>query len=66
MKAGLMITKEQAVLYEVFSNCMGMGKWVIPLPLAKLAARYFAWKTRRKYKRYMASIEIMNRRGGKL
>lgn len=44
------ITKDQALQYEVRSSWW--AKWISNETLADLAAKYFAWKVIRKYRRY--------------
>lgn len=50
MKPPLYITRAQALAYEVSSSWWaGMVSWKWA---QDLAARYFAWKVKRKYNRY--------------
>ncbi len=65
VKMGMLkqITINQAVRYEIASSWWA---WLVPTQtLQNLASKYFVWKTRRKYKAYMKSfdlIEEMNRK----
>ena len=50
-----MIDRDDILDYEIRASAWWVGKvgWA---PLSKLVAKYFAWKVRRKYDRYMCSM----------
>jgi hypothetical protein len=54
-----MLTKEEILTYEVHSSCW--AGWLNIEWMQNLSARYFAWKTNRKWARYLVSMEARHR-----
>ena len=58
------ITISQAIRYEIASSWWA---WLVPTQkLQNLAAKYFTWKTRRKYKAYMRSFDLIEEMNSKI
>jgi len=51
------MTLREAMLYEI--NASWWASYISSPRLQDLSARYFAWKTRRKYHRYMKNTVMI-------
>ena len=53
------ITQKQAMVYEVAASWW--ASWVFIALMQEMTSSYFAWKVRRKWKRYVATLEMCER-----
>ena len=56
MKTYEKITLGEFILYEIYSS--PLAKHISNPLIQTIAAKYFVWKTKRKYKRYLERINI--------
>lgn len=53
------LTRSECLQYEIHSHWL--ASWIASKKGQQLMGRYFAWKVRRKYNRYSASISMLER-----